>query len=277
MCLVSRHFFAIAQPKLYDTVYISRKNGIPFLKSILRNPALAAYVRNAAIESPWVDIADSDQVDTLQQALAATRSASHMDWYAAIHRKHGFETAIFEVLLLILPKLRYLQIDPLFEEMTLIPGMVQRRGGSTLPSLDILCIYDDWESPTNVTGENWLQAILSASEVSKELSLTAPICNEEEMTKLIQMCPNLQSLTYSDYGYCYKQPSDAMPPRMTAKDVVECLIPRQKTLRSLELSMSFPATQCILDQLLQEWVISDLREWIELQEPTIDRYDLVSS
>ncbi|KAK5069858.1 hypothetical protein LTR64_007959 [Lithohypha guttulata] len=184
--------------------------------------------------------------------------------------------------------------------MTLISGMVQRRGGSTLPSLDILRVYDDWESPTNAKGENWLQAILSASEVSKgipedwmiwrdlpdgssvlthvlELSLTAPICNEEEMTKLIQMCPNLQSLTYSDYGYCYKQPSDAMPPRMTAKDVVECLVPRQKTLRSLELSMSFPATQCKLDQFPQEWMISDLRERTELQELTIDRYDLVSS
>ena len=139
LCLVNRYFRAIVEPLLYSKIQWTWKHLknpppiVPFLRTIISRPELAAHVTNIQLEgrnlsnfgsgsscsSIPISGAELDQaIESIQRT-----GVSYSEFWIKQLRK-GVTDALIALLLAQLPNLRQLNIRPVFVQRSTLIGMV---------------------------------------------------------------------------------------------------------------------------------------------------------
>jgi hypothetical protein len=139
LCLVNRHFRAIAEPLLYSKIQWSWKDPknpppiVPFLRTIISRPELAAQVTNIQLEGQTLSNFGSTssissiplsgaELDREIEFIQRTGVSYSESWIQQLRK--GVTDALIALLLAQLPNLRQLDLRPVFVQRSTLIGMV---------------------------------------------------------------------------------------------------------------------------------------------------------
>jgi hypothetical protein len=139
LCLVNRHFRAIAEPLLYSKIQWSWKDPknpppiVPLLRTIISRPELAAHVTNIQLEGQTLsNFGSTSSISSIPLSGAELdqeiefiqrTGVSYSEFWIQQLRK-GVTDALIALLLAQLPNLRQLDLRPVFVQRSTLTGMV---------------------------------------------------------------------------------------------------------------------------------------------------------